>query len=730
MRLFLLVAIQAIAVLLLAILPGVSSLGDANVPLALAQVTRAPAVTGAPVATRAPSVTRVGGVAANTSTPTNTPTVTSTFTVTSTPTTTFTRTNTLTPTATPTPTNTPAAAQFHVGSGQTYSTIAAAHTAATSPGIIVVHGGTYNEQVTVTKANITIQAAGDGAAIVNGGCNVARQNGIVIQANDVTVDGLTIQNHIQGGVYVDGNSVAFPARATIKNNTIQDYNCQNSSPEQQNSGVRVWYGGPGQVVTGNTITRRVAIAQPLPGGGNGIWFKSNTQNPSGGGHYIANNIINGGFDGIGGEDEVDAHGSFDRNTIIERNKITNCQDDGIQSEGGGDHVAIRDNEIRECGVGIAFAAIYTGPMVVERNVIYGSTWPRENLVCVKMGNSSNAFVMFLDNYCQIDGTAAGANYGNGIQQTNAGLSGIIALRNRYVVNRYVYELGGGPPAGSLVDYDCWQFTGSGNPVKWTGDLQYTTMNAFRTAVPRNEWNGTVSGCQTPIPVTVTPGGPTPTVMRANIPIDIALAEQSGSSATINGTFTLSTVGVSSTALHPVIMFRALEYGGTTRITGVSYNGVALTKLGSANSTNMYGSIWYLLNPTPGSFNLNVTGNGVQTFSWAYSVLYEAAQTNPFTAVVSHTTAGFSPSVNVVTAGRIGLAIVDILGFQGLAITDSTAAVQARAYEDGGCSGTNCNRSSVGYAGNTTPQAWGWTVDSEYGTEHVYIAVGVRPFGSG
>ena len=121
---------------------------------------------------------------------------------------------------------------------------------------------------------------------------------------------------------------------TVQNNTVQDFDCRNQGPEFR-AGVGSWYAGSGHRILNNTITRRVELSGGLAGGqSNGIWFKSTTASPSGGGHLISGNVIKGVYDGIGGETEDDPRCGFDRNTTIENNTIDTCYDDGISVEGG------------------------------------------------------------------------------------------------------------------------------------------------------------------------------------------------------------------------------------------------------------------------------------------------------------------------------------------------------------------------------------------------------------
>lgn len=59
-------------------------------------------------------------------------------------------------------------ADRHVGQGQTYATIQAAVDAASSGDVIIIHAGTYREQVRIDVDNITIQPNGNDSVIIKG----------------------------------------------------------------------------------------------------------------------------------------------------------------------------------------------------------------------------------------------------------------------------------------------------------------------------------------------------------------------------------------------------------------------------------------------------------------------------------------------------------------------------------------------------------------------------------
>ena len=441
-------------------------------------------VAAAPTTTPTPTPTRTA-LANLTPTPTASPTATATQQVTNTATgkvtpaatPTSTATWTVLPTATPTSTlaASPTPSGLLVGPGG-YASIGQALGAARAGGTIWVRAGLYLEAVDV-RQSVTLAAYGDGPVWIDGAC--LRANGIVINANDVTVRGIGVRRTVGAGILIDGRNGVVSQRATVEQSVVQDYNCDEAGAQNE-AGIAAWYAGAGHRLVGNTITRRVDLAGAPQGNGNGIWFKSTTTNPSGGGHVITDNVITGGYDGIGGETESDPRGSFDRSTRIARNTIRYCADDGIQVEGGNADVVVEDNRIEECGLGIAFAPNLTGPLTIQRNTIVSSTRGTLGaLACFKVGRPGAGIAYLFDNVCQI-GIAADGQGGDGIKQTNSGLSAIFARTNRFAVSRYVFELSDSPPAGTSFDGDCLSTSDPSRFIKW-GNVNYGSLGAFQSA---------------------------------------------------------------------------------------------------------------------------------------------------------------------------------------------------------------------------------------------------------
>lgn len=370
------------------------------------------------------------------------------------------------------------AGAIEVGPGGLAS-IGEAILSATDGDTIVVHAGVYAEQVELDRP-VSLIAAGDGEVWIDAECS--RDHGIRLTASDVSVSCLGVRNTVQAGVIVDGRDrEERPSRATIQGLTIQDVDCQDAEA-QHYAGVAAYYAGSGVRILDNVITRRVDLPGPPQGNGHGIWFKSNEDNPSGGGHHIARNRIVGGRDGIGGEDEDDDRGSFDRDTVIEDNWISDCGDDGIQVEGGDQDVVVRRNRVERCGIGIAFAPNRVGPLTIEDNVILDDD-PAPGVygqqACFKLGAGGAGVTTVTGNECRMTFVVVDEG-GDGFQQSNPGLGPVVSRRNVIQVSRYVIEFSDTPAAGSSFDEDCLFTTDPDRFVKW-GDVRYPDLAAFQAA---------------------------------------------------------------------------------------------------------------------------------------------------------------------------------------------------------------------------------------------------------
>ena len=154
---------------------------------------------------------------------------------------------------------------LHVGAGQTYSTIQAAENDASNGDVIVVHSGTYAENVHV-DVEVTVQA--QTAVVLDGNYG----NGFTVDAQNVTITGFYITNcdvgifsHVMGlnatyNVFNNnGNDILFSIEEvrdddyhgypiTIENNVMQG---TSSSTSVGFFGVISYSGGAGDVIMGD-----------------------------------------------------------------------------------------------------------------------------------------------------------------------------------------------------------------------------------------------------------------------------------------------------------------------------------------------------------------------------------------------------------------------------------------------------------------------------------------------
>ncbi|MPZ14495.1 MAG: hypothetical protein GEU73_08745 [Chloroflexi bacterium] len=369
-----------------------------------------------------------------------------------------------------------------VGAGA-YPSIGAAVAAAPAGATVRIRAGTYGEPVALTK-RLTLEPYGDGPVWIDAGC--VNENAVYVgegAASGSVVRGLGMKRSVDAAVLIQNDTVRD---VTIDGNTIQDFDCRNQGPEYR-AGVGVWYAGSGQRILNNTITRRIELPGGLTAGkSNCIWFKSSSDIPSGGGHYVAFNTIQGCYDGIGGEVEDDPRGGFDRDTTIERNTIRDCYDDGISAEGGTANVRVRDNLIERCAIGIANAPNLTGPIYFENNTILdGRPGAYGNVLCFKVGNAGSGVAYYTNNRCVLTG--------DGWAQTNRGNNPIVARGNQINVTRYVIELTTSVAEGTTFDGNCLYTSDPGRFVTW-GGVTYTTLDAFRSGAGQETSGSSSPSC--------------------------------------------------------------------------------------------------------------------------------------------------------------------------------------------------------------------------------------------
>lgn len=166
----------------------------------------------------------------------------------------------------------------------------------------------------------------------------------------------------------------------------------------------------------------------------------------------------------------------------------------------------------------------------------------------------------------------------------------------------------------------------------------------------------------------------------------------------------------------VLMVSVMELGdgvAPSVVTGITYNGVALTKVNSAVQGTVQAELWYLKAPATGAHTIAVTFGGTNN-GWQHGVAgsYTGVdQTTPIEANNTGTggTTSVSSSVTTLTNGAW---VVDAFGKYDTAGTPSPGASQTqRARASGGSSGWGVwvgqSSQSQATAGSTT-NSWSWT----------------------
>ncbi|RJS71792.1 hypothetical protein CW696_04015, partial [ANME-2 cluster archaeon] len=111
------------------------------------------------------------------------------------------------------------AAELHVGTGQTYSTIQDAVDNATSGDTIIVHAGTYAEKVTVDKERLTLKVHdGDEVTVTVTGTDFWYDDVFVVTADYVNISGFTAT----GSGYGAGIHINEADHCNVSDNTISD----------------------------------------------------------------------------------------------------------------------------------------------------------------------------------------------------------------------------------------------------------------------------------------------------------------------------------------------------------------------------------------------------------------------------------------------------------------------------------------------------------------------------
>ena len=178
---------------------------------------------------------------------------------------------------------------------------------------------------------------------------------------------------------------------------------------------------------------------------------------------------------------------------------------------------------------------------------------------------------------------------------------------------------------------------------------------------------------------------------------------SGSDNTADTTFSWSHTCTGT----ELVLIVTVNVNGTTTVSGITYNGVALTFIGGVNNI-IRSEMWYLIAPATGTNTVAVTMNaGVAKIGGSQSYT-GASQTAPIGTFVSATGNSTAPTVNVNTA--VGEGCIDVMTCGNL--TATVGANQTQNYNillGVGLRGTQSTEPS-----NSTPITMSWTLSGAGG----------------
>jgi nitrous oxidase accessory protein NosD len=145
--------------------------------------------------------------------------------------------------------------------------------AATSGGTVVVCGGTYDEDVTVSKA---LSLSGEGRPVIDA---TGQINGFLVKAAHVRITGFTVTGAIGEGILVDSvndatiehnpdaapDGVPAPKTAGVYDNLISGNTIAGNGTEGQGAGVVLATGLPGGAVYDNIVEHNTISGNGISG---------------------------------------------------------------------------------------------------------------------------------------------------------------------------------------------------------------------------------------------------------------------------------------------------------------------------------------------------------------------------------------------------------------------------------------------------------------------------------
>jgi nitrous oxidase accessory protein NosD len=224
---------------------------------------------------------------------------------------------------------------LRVGCGQhSYPTIGAAVSAAASGDTIIVCGGTYREDVLVSK---TLSIIGVGHPVIDA---TGQDNGVHVVASRSRIQGFTVKNAIGEGILV-GLETAPVSDVTIKGNTVKDNDQGNptgapitdSSYAQCNVGPGDVPGDCGEGVHLANAFGSTVVGNTIFGNSGGVLLSDDTGATYGNlieFNNVYGNLYDCGITLASHRPEV-AGGGVHGNTILANRSV----DNGVKGQGGG-----------------------------------------------------------------------------------------------------------------------------------------------------------------------------------------------------------------------------------------------------------------------------------------------------------------------------------------------------------------------------------------------------------
>ena len=438
--------------------------------------------------------------------------------------------------------------ELHVGSGQTYSSIQDAINDANESDTIVVHSGTYNENIIVNKT-LTIEGV-DGKSVTTINGNDALKQTVQITGDNVQLYGFTIKNTIgvsqqKACIFVDG-----AIGCIIRDNTIK--NGQDGIDVISSSSTSIY---------DNTVEDNE---------GTGIWLYYSDNN-----QVYQNTIKNNNMKGV--------LLTYSSNNNIYNNVVSGNFDKGIYLQFSNDNV-IHNNEFLDNNGGHAYESTSSNTWYYNSQ---GNYWDDYN------GYDESPKDGIGDTPYDIPGGSNQDLYplGNFIQENQAPVATIVSVSpNPANVGDTIHFDGSSSDDETIVQ---WQWRANGNIIGTSEDFSYSSFSAgtytitFRVQDDDSTWSDYDQTTLTINEVEVTNNPPSVTTMSI-MP----------TKATFGDTVYFSGEGSDSDSGDSIA-----GYEWTSDLDGFLYNGKSFTKNDLSVGTH---TISFKVRDTHGSWSSSVT----------------------------------------------------------------------------------------------------------------------------